>query len=138
MHENEHYELRKAMGDRGRFAAWVPQEEVLGHGSVGVFLTHGGWNSILESIAEGVPMICWPYYADQYLNARFVSEVWRVGLDMKDRCDRNMVERMVREVLDERVEEFRVSAEKMKKYAMVRVGREGGSSLDELIQDLRK
>lgn len=44
---------------------WAPQEEVLGHKAIGGFLTNSVWNSILESIAAGVPMICWPYFGDQ-------------------------------------------------------------------------
>ena len=41
-------------------------------------------NSTLESIAAAVPMICWPYHADQQVNSRYVSQVLKIGLDMKD------------------------------------------------------
>ncbi|KAI3893802.1 hypothetical protein MKW92_040292 [Papaver armeniacum] len=84
---------------RGFVVGWVPQEEVLAHPAVGGFLTHSGWNSTLESIVEGVPMICWPYFADQQINSRFVGEVWKVGLDMKDRCERRFVESMVNDLM---------------------------------------
>ena len=63
---------------------WVLQEKVLVHQALGGFLTHSEWNSTLESIVAGVPMICWPYFADQQINSRFVSEVWKLGMDMKD------------------------------------------------------
>ena len=62
-------ELVEGTKDRGYMVGWVPQEEVLVHQAV------GGWNSTLESIVVGVPMICWPYFADQQINSRFVSEV---------------------------------------------------------------
>lgn len=73
---------------RGYMVGWTPQEEVLNHLAIGGFLTHSGWNSTLESIVAGVRMICWTYFANQMVNSRFVSEVWKIGLDMKDTCDR--------------------------------------------------
>ncbi|KAF8397376.1 hypothetical protein HHK36_016289 [Tetracentron sinense] len=78
-------ELEGGTKERGCMVGWAPQEEVLAHPAVGGFLTHSGWNSTLESIIAGVPMICWPQLADQQINSRFVSEVWRNGIDMKDR-----------------------------------------------------
>lgn len=132
-------ELVGATKERGLLVEWTPQEEVLAHPAVGGFLTHSGWNSTLESVFAGVPMICWPFFADQQTNSRFVSEVWRVGLDMKDKCDRETVEKMVRELMEERREEFRKSAEKMAALAKKSI-REGGSTymnLEKLIQDIR-
>ncbi|KAK3031049.1 hypothetical protein RJ639_035080 [Escallonia herrerae] len=110
-------ELSKGTKERGCIVAWAPQEEVLAHPAVGVFLTHSGWNSTLESIVEGVPMICWPYFADQQVNSRFVGEVWKLGMDMKDTCDRTIIEKMVRDVLEVRRDEFMQSANLMAKLA---------------------
>lgn len=53
----------------------------------------------MESVVYGVPMICWAYFDDQHINSRFVSEVWKLGLDMKNVCDRKVVESMVNEVM---------------------------------------
>lgn len=132
-------ELSKGTEERGCIIEWAPQEKVLAHGGVGGFLTHSGWNATLESVVEGVPMICSPYFLDQQVNSRFVGEVWKLGLDMKDTCDRVIVEKMVRELMEERKDEFRKSADEMAKLAK-QCFMEGGSSycnLERLINDIK-
>ncbi|KAL7229025.1 hypothetical protein ACSBR2_007675 [Camellia fascicularis] len=64
------------------------------------FLTHSGWNSTLKSMVEGLLMVCWPYFVDQQVNSRFVSEVWKLGVDKKDTCDQAVIERMIKNVMD--------------------------------------
>src|SRR5438045_3726658 len=81
-------------GDRARAVPWAPQRDVLQHRAVGCFLTHSEWNSTLEGVVEGVPLVCWPFFADQQVNSRLVGAVYRNGLDMKDVCDRGVVESM--------------------------------------------
>ncbi|KAK7307268.1 hypothetical protein VNO77_40175 [Canavalia gladiata] len=129
-------ELEEGTRERGFMVDWAPQEEVLAHRAVGGFLTHSGWNSTLESLVAGVPMVCWPYFADQQINSRFVSEVWKVGLDMKDVCDRNVVEKMVNDLMLHRREEFFNSSQEMAALAHKSVSPGGPShlSLDHLIQ----
>ncbi|XP_027942208.1 hydroquinone glucosyltransferase-like [Vigna unguiculata] len=61
-------------------ASWVPQAQVLRHPSIGGFVSHCGWNSILESVVNGVPLVAWPLYAEQKMNAVLVSEGMRVGV----------------------------------------------------------
>lgn len=132
-------ELLEETKERGFIVGWAPQEEVLAHGAVGGFLTHSGWNSTIESIVAGVPMICWPYFADQQVNSRFVSEVWKLGMDMKDVCDRQTVEKMVNDLMEEKKEEFERVAEEMSILARKSVS-EGGSSycnMERLLEDLR-
>ncbi|XP_073124534.1 7-deoxyloganetic acid glucosyl transferase-like isoform X2 [Henckelia pumila] len=131
-------DLSKGTKERGYIVDWAPQEEVLAHPSVGGFLTHSGWNSTLESVFEGVPMICWPYFVDQQVNSRFVGNVWDLGLDMKDTCDRNVVEKMVRDLMEVRKGEFLQRADEMAKSAK-RCLVEGGSSyisFERLIKDI--
>ncbi|XP_020098472.1 anthocyanidin 5,3-O-glucosyltransferase-like [Ananas comosus] len=59
--------------------SWAPQREVLAHESVGGFVTHCGWNSVLEAICSGVPMIAWPLYAEQWMNKVFLVEEMRLA-----------------------------------------------------------
>ncbi|GMY23842.1 hydroquinone glucosyltransferase [Fagus crenata] len=60
--------------------SWAPQAEVLSHGSTGGFLTHCGWNSVLESVVNGIPLIVWPLYAEQKMNAVMLTEDIKVAL----------------------------------------------------------
>ncbi|KAE8717729.1 Anthocyanidin 3-O-glucosyltransferase 2 [Hibiscus syriacus] len=64
----------------GLIVPWAPQIDVLAHGAVEVFITHGGWNSIVESIAGGVPMIFRPFFGDHRVNGRMVEDVWEIGV----------------------------------------------------------
>jgi len=71
---------------RGRglvWPAWAPQKEVLAHPAVGGFVTHCGWNSTLESLWFGVPMVPWPLYGEQHLNAFELVTAMGVAVPMK-------------------------------------------------------
>ncbi|KAG9142174.1 hypothetical protein Leryth_007614 [Lithospermum erythrorhizon] len=119
---------------------WVPQEQVLAHSSIGGFLTHSGWASTLESIVEGVPMICWAQYVDQQVTSRLVSEVWKIGLDMKGASlDREIVEKMAREVMVTRKEEFQSSAKQLSELAKGAVAKDGSSygDMKRLVSDIK-
>ncbi|CAL5086663.1 unnamed protein product [Urochloa decumbens] len=121
--------IRAAAGNnKARIVAWAPQRDVLRHRAVGCFLTHAGWNSTLEGLVEGVPMVCWPFFADQQINSRFVGAVWRNGMDMKDVCERDVVERTVREAMES--DEIRRSAEALAQQVKRDIAA-GGSSATE-------
>ncbi|XP_051123120.1 UDP-glycosyltransferase 90A1-like [Andrographis paniculata] len=86
---------------------WVDQVRVLNHGGVGWFLSHGGWNSVTESVAAAVPVVAMPVMADQHANARFVAEVAAVGVrvmaeggSVRGFVSAAEVERAVREVME--------------------------------------
>lgn len=72
--------------------SWAPQAQILAHGSTGGFLTHCGWNSTLESVVNGVPLIAWPLYAEQTMNAVMLTEDVKVALRPKH-SDNGLVER---------------------------------------------
>nr|WIW42752.1 UDP-glycosyltransferase [Nicotiana tabacum] len=59
---------------------WVDQREILSHESVQGFLSHCGWNSIIESICAKVPILAWHMMAEQHLNARLVVEEIKIGI----------------------------------------------------------
>lgn len=67
----------------GLIVPWAPQLDILAHSAVGVFITHCGWNSLLESISGGVPMICRPFFGDQRLNGQLIEAVLEVGLKVE-------------------------------------------------------
>ncbi|KAK5783584.1 hypothetical protein PVK06_038093 [Gossypium arboreum] len=79
--------------------------EILGHGSTGGFLTHCGWNSVLESISNGVPMIAWPLYAEQRMNAVLLTEGINVALrptvNQKGVVEREEIAKVIIKVFDE-------------------------------------
>ncbi|KAK6117991.1 hypothetical protein DH2020_048269 [Rehmannia glutinosa] len=66
--------------NRGLIVSWAPQQQVLSHPSVACFVSHCGWNSTIEGVSNGVPFICWPYFADQFLNQSYICDEWKVGL----------------------------------------------------------
>ncbi|GLT60042.1 hypothetical protein SLA2020_328300 [Shorea laevis] len=70
---------------RGMVCGWAPQVEVLAHKAIGGFVSHCGWNSILESLWFGVPIVTWPLYAEQQLNA--FEMVKELGLAVEMRLD---------------------------------------------------
>jgi len=69
--------------EKGKIVPWAPQTEALAHEAVGVFITHFGYNSIIESIAAQVPMIGRPLIGEQKLNGRFVEAVWGIGVEVE-------------------------------------------------------
>jgi UDP-glucoronosyl and UDP-glucosyl transferase len=82
---------------------WAPQLEILTHIVTGAFFSHCGWNSILESLSRGVPLIGWPLSAEQFFNAKMLEEELGVLVEINRGIDRELesreVERVVKEVI---------------------------------------
>ncbi|KAF5770399.1 putative cyanohydrin beta-glucosyltransferase [Helianthus annuus] len=104
--------------DQGLIVPWCNQKAVISHQSVGGFLTHCGWNSILESIWCGVPMICLPLLTDQFTNRKLVVDDWKIGINLceKNLVDREEVTKKVKELMmQEKSNELRTEVKKVKR-----------------------
>ncbi|XP_030496312.2 linamarin synthase 2-like [Cannabis sativa] len=86
--------------DRGLLVNWCSQKNVLEHSSVGVFLTHCGWNSTIETICAGVPVICWPFFADQQTNCHFACKTLGIGVEISPDVKREEVSMLVKEMME--------------------------------------
>jgi UDP:flavonoid glycosyltransferase YjiC (YdhE family) len=123
--------------------SWAPQVDVLRHRATGAFVTHCGWNSILEGITAGVPLLCWPLYAEQRLNKVFMVEDARVGVEMAgydgEAVTAEEVEAKVRWVMhseDGRALRGRAMAAKEKALEALQQGGTSHNALLELLSDL--
>ncbi|KDP31397.1 hypothetical protein JCGZ_11773 [Jatropha curcas] len=121
---------------------WAPQVAILRHRAVGAFLTHCGWNSVLEGIAGGVVMLTWPMDADQFTNAKLLVDQLQVGIRVGEATQRIPESDELARKLEESVEETRperLKAKKLQEAAMSAI--KGGSSdadLDELVKKLNE
>uniref|UniRef100_A0A1J3D3J2 UDP-glycosyltransferase 85A2 n=1 Tax=Noccaea caerulescens TaxID=107243 RepID=A0A1J3D3J2_NOCCA len=123
-------EFLAATADRRMMSSWCPQEKVLSHPAIGGFLTHCGWNSTLESLCGGVPMICWPFFAEQPTNCKFSCDEWGVGMEIGGDVKREEVEAVVRELMDgEKGKKLREKAEEWRRSAEEATERKRGSSV---------
>ncbi|XP_042485389.1 7-deoxyloganetin glucosyltransferase-like [Macadamia integrifolia] len=125
--------------ERGILASWCPQEEVLNHPAVGCFLTHSGWNSTLESICGGVPVLCWPFFADQLTICRYSCVHWGIGDEINNDVKREDVEVNVREMMvGERGKVMKMKAMEWKKRAEEAIAPGGSSNVhfDEVVNQV--
>lgn len=132
--------------ERGLIVSWCAQKEVLMHPAVAVFLTHSGWNSTIESICGGVPMICWPFFAEQQTNCRYACMEWGVGMEIGSNVMRKDVEELIRETIagEQKGKEMRKKAMEWKEIAIKAVGPDGvsvanfGKMVDEVLRSAKK
>ncbi|CAL0321735.1 unnamed protein product [Lupinus luteus] len=129
--------------NKGLVVKWCSQLKVLAHESIGCFITHCGWNSTLEALCLGVPLIAMPQFSDQTTNAKFIVDVWKIGLrakfDEKKIVKQEVLNDCIREILEsERGKEIKNNAMQLKNLA-VKAMDEGGSShknITEFLNDL--
>ncbi|XP_031090848.1 7-deoxyloganetin glucosyltransferase-like [Ipomoea triloba] len=123
-------------GGKGYVVGWCDQEQVLNHPSIGGFLSHCGWNSIVESITAGVAMICWSCFAEQQINRLCCCSQWGFGLEIDLDVNRENVESVVRELMEgEKGREVKQKAMFWKKRGEAATAMGGSSfvNLDKLI-----
>ncbi|CAN0910164.1 Scopoletin glucosyltransferase [Linum grandiflorum] len=90
--------LDKRVNGRGLIIhGWAPQLLILSHASTAAFLSHCGWNSTVEAIMRGVPILAWPIRGDQYHNAKLVVKHWRAGTMVTEDMSKIVEEDEIRE-----------------------------------------
>ncbi|KAL2225917.1 UNVERIFIED_CONTAM: Beta-D-glucosyl crocetin beta-1,6-glucosyltransferase [Sesamum indicum] len=125
------------VGDRGKILeGWAPQTKILGHESIGGFVSHCGWNSVIESMNFGVPIIAVPMHLDQPINARLVEEVGvgvEVVRDRNKRLSRGRLAAVIKQVVMEDCGEVvRQRAAEMRE----KLKSKGDQEIDEVVKEL--
>ncbi|KAJ6692495.1 GLYCOSYLTRANSFERASE [Salix purpurea] len=143
--------FEKRMEGKGLIiSGWAPQVLILDHEAVGGFMTHCGWNSTLEGVTAGVPMVTWPLAAEQFCNEALITDVLKIGIGVGalewSRCEQKLKVRkeaiekaIIQLMVGEEAEEMRNRAKVLKEMAR-RATEEGGSSysdLTALLEELR-
>jgi len=142
--ENLPEDFLKETSEQGLVVPWCPQLEVLSHDSVGAFMTHCGWNSTLEGLSLGVPMLAVPQWSDQMLNSLYIAEKWKTGLRLSKRSadglvGREEVEKSIRTVMEsERGIELRKNALQWKTSATQAMVTRGSSdkNIEEFVKEI--
>ncbi|KAG6680705.1 hypothetical protein I3842_13G056200 [Carya illinoinensis] len=129
--------------EKGLVVQWCRQLEVLTHEAVGCFVTHCGWNSTLEALSFGVPMVAMPQWTDQSTNAKYIMDFWKMGLkapmDEKGLVRREGVVHCIMEIMEgESGEEIKKNAFKCRKLAKEAIDKGGSSdkNIEEFVANL--
>ncbi|GAB4825825.1 hypothetical protein Ancab_008698 [Ancistrocladus abbreviatus] len=133
------------IGEKGIVVDWSPQLEVLANKAVGCHLTHCGWNSTLEGLCQGVPMVAMPQCVDNMTTAKFIEDVWKVGKRVK-RDEKGFVTgqeimtRIMEVMYGEQAEEMRTNAKRLSYLAKAAISKGGSSdkNIEKFVDDLTK
>ncbi|XP_028107123.1 kaempferol 3-O-beta-D-galactosyltransferase-like isoform X2 [Camellia sinensis] len=120
----------KHTSEQGQVVAWAPQVQILAHASTGVFMTHCGWTSVLESIAAGVPMISRPFFGDQHINTLMLENVWKIGVGVEGGVftKNGTVNALELVLLHEKGRKLKAQIGHFKELALKSIGPNGSSS----------
>lgn len=135
-------DFKKEVADRSMIITWCCQTSVLAHPAIGGFLTHCGWNSVLEGLWCGVPLLCFPLYTDQFTNRKLAVDDWNVGLNLSNEkvITKEEVSKNVHLLMGEKSGAKCRNAAKQVKKAMEYALQPNGSSeknMDQFIKDLK-
>ncbi|KAK1579010.1 hypothetical protein Q3G72_034897 [Acer saccharum] len=125
--------FQERMAARGLVISWAPQQRVLEHPSIACFFTHCGWNSTVEALSNGVPLLCLPFGLDQFYNAKYICEVWKVGLGFNYQDDETITSVVTGEEIKNKLDEllgsdkYKANASDLKEKLMNSI-KEGGNS----------
>uniref|UniRef100_A0ACD5X7G8 Uncharacterized protein n=1 Tax=Avena sativa TaxID=4498 RepID=A0ACD5X7G8_AVESA len=72
--------FKERVAGKAMVVSWCAQQQVLAHPAVACFVTHCGWNSTMEAVMNGVPILCWPYFLDHFTHQSYICDIWRTGL----------------------------------------------------------
>ncbi|KAL9323462.1 hypothetical protein ACSQ67_008319 [Phaseolus vulgaris] len=124
--------------EKGLVVTWCSQLRVLAHEAIGCFVTHCGWNSILETLCLGVPTIAIPHWSDQATNAKLMTDVWKIGIraptDEKKIVQGETLKHCIREVMENEEGKGIKSNVMQWKSLALRAISEGGSSYESVIE----
>ncbi|WOG95087.1 hypothetical protein DCAR_0314389 [Daucus carota subsp. sativus] len=124
------------VGGRGMVVeGWVPQAKILGHKNIGGFVSHCGWNSVIESMKFGVPIIAVPMHIDQPINARLVEEVG-AGIEVLRSQDRKLEAEQVASVIRRVLEDEFVRGKVDDLSCQIKMKRD--EEIDQVAKELKK
>ncbi|OMO56572.1 UDP-glucuronosyl/UDP-glucosyltransferase [Corchorus capsularis] len=136
--------LEESKEKLGLIVSWCSQEKVLMHPALACFVTHCGWNSTLETVVAGVPVVAYPEWTDQPTDAKLLVDVFKIGVRMRNGEDGKTlsldeVERCIKEIMDgPRSEEMKKRAMELKAIAMKALDYGGSSerNIDKFIREI--
>ncbi|GJR72562.1 UDP-glycosyltransferase 83A1-like protein [Tanacetum coccineum] len=114
------------VGSRGKIVSWAPQQKVLAHPSIACFTSHCDWK---EGVTNGLPFLCWPYFADQFYYETYICDTWKTGLGFKKDeagiITRNEIKSKVEQFLSDKA--FKTKALDIKEKVTTSVEKGGNS-----------
>ncbi|KVH93326.1 limonoid UDP-glucosyltransferase-like [Cynara cardunculus var. scolymus] len=134
-------------GERGKVVQWSPQAKVLSHTALSCFVSHCGWNSTMEALSSGVPVVAFPRWGDQVTDAKYLVDEWKVGIRMSRGEDeqrvigREEIAKCLKEATNgEKAVDMKTNALKWKKTAEEAVAEDGTSdrNMQEFVDEIRK
>ncbi|XP_060194459.1 UDP-glycosyltransferase 83A1-like [Lycium barbarum] len=124
--------FKDRVGNRGHIVKWAPQQKVLAHPSIACFVSHCGWNSTVESVSNGVPFLCWPYFADQLFNQSYICDIWKVGLGFNKNEDGVIGKEEIKNKLDKLFGDTTFKERALDLQAKVNTSVKGGGSSNKM------